>query len=144
MLPTRGALSEAVKVSLIDSLPLLLLLFAAFLSVAAQVPCCSVCVLWLRESVFPASSGTLLHLSPGQQTTQGIVGTWCQPRLPSGVGGGVEDRVRPRRWGGHLLCTLGLESRVSSLFLLVINPMGWLKPLALFVISEPTGPALQS
>lgn len=54
------ALSEVVKVSLIDSLSLLLLLFAAGLSVAAQVPCCSVCVLWLRESVFQRPSGTLL------------------------------------------------------------------------------------
>lgn len=124
------ALSEVVKVSLIDSLSLLLLLFAAGLSVAAQVPCCSVCVLWLRESVFQRPSGTPSICLQGGKPCRGL---W-----ELGLGPGLGALLRcvlgkqGQAWvsrGLFLVCFGGLESGVSPLlfspFALLLSLRQW-------------------
>ena len=102
VLPMGGArLSEAVKVSLIDSLPLPLLLFAARLSVAAQAPAAPF-VLSGPQRAFPASIGSSASIVSWAAGRAGHCGeTWPRPRSGDSVvsyvglgGSGIELQGR--------------------------------------------------
>lgn len=126
-----------------DSLSLPLLLFAVGLSVAAWVPCCSVCVPWLWERVFQHLPGTLLPFVSWAANHAQACGNWVQAQAWEQcrvVSRG--SRVRPRglicfevRW--FLLCfSFGFEARL-------LTPFRWLSALTLFVTCAPGNLILQ-
>lgn len=112
----RGSLSEAVKVSLMDSLPLPLLLFAARLSVAAQAPAAPF-LLSGPQRVFPASTGSSASIVAWAAGCAGHCGeTWPRPRSGGSVascvglgGSGMELR-------GRFLSALGFGVSPLPLF----------------------------